>query len=263
MTVCLTGDVHHMSLETREQPYMSRSEAAAAVEYAEIAAEFDVPVTLFLTGKVVLEEPELVDRLIGMETVELGGHNYYAFETLAHKAFRGLLGSWNGPRRFQAWEIDRTIAAFNERQVDISAWRDHAYRHDNNTVPLLAERGFTHFSDVVGPGEQVRCESGLTVVPVNTPPDHEHVYHGFRTPKFVAEDEFSGPFGDESFTIEEWHEWVLKEIEVCHRKGQPATILAHPGCMDLSDELIIFKKLCSVLSEEYETVPISEVDSSD
>ena len=47
MTVCITGDVHHMSMETRDQEYMTETEVEAAIEYAEIAAEFDVPVTLF------------------------------------------------------------------------------------------------------------------------------------------------------------------------------------------------------------------------
>jgi len=34
MTVCLTGDVHHMSMETRDQEYLDRTEAEIAVEYA-------------------------------------------------------------------------------------------------------------------------------------------------------------------------------------------------------------------------------------
>jgi len=67
MTVCLTGDVHHMSLETRDQEYMDRTEVEAAIEYAEVAAEYDVPVTLFVTGKAAEEEPERVKRLAVME----------------------------------------------------------------------------------------------------------------------------------------------------------------------------------------------------
>jgi len=127
MTVCLTGDVHHMSLETRDQEYMDRTEVEAAIEYAEVAAEYDVPVTLFVTGKAAEEEPERVKRLAVMENVEIGGHNYWAFDTLIHtKGWRGVTGSWNGPRPFQRWEIRKTIETFEELGIEITSWRDHA-----------------------------------------------------------------------------------------------------------------------------------------
>ena len=240
MTVCLTGDVHHMSLETRDQEYMDRTELEAAIEYAEIAAEYDVPVTLFVTGKAAEEEPERVKRLAAMENVEVGGHNYWAFDTLVHKGWRGLTGSWNGPRPFQRWEIRKTIETFAELAIDITSWRDHAYRHDKHTAALLSEAGITHFSDAVESDGEVREEDGLTVVPINTPPDHEHVYHAFRTPEFVAESDFNGPFGSKSVKIEEWIEWVCHEI----LPVDTATILAHPACMKLVGSSHTFKQLC-------------------
>lgn len=259
MTVCLTGDVHHTSLATRDQEYMDRSELSAAVEYAEIAGFHDVPVTLFVTGKAVEEDPGSIDRLAAMDHVELGGHNYYAFDTLVHKASRGLLGSWNGPRIFQGWEISRTIDAFASRGIDITSWRDHAYRHDSNTAPLLADRGITHFSDAVGPDETLHREADLTVVPINTPPDHEHVYHAFRTPEFVAESDFEGPFGTESRTVDEWLDWVCESIDDRLDQKRPATVLAHPLCMDIADGLSGFDELCAHVSDGYEAVCVSEV----
>ena len=259
MTVCLTGDVHHMSLETRDQEYMDRTEVEAALEYAEIAGEHDVPVTLFVTGKAAKEEPERVRTLAGMDHVEIGGHNYWAFSTPVHKLSRGLTGSWNGPRRFQSWEIRRTLDAFAELGIDVTAWRDHAYRHDGNTAPLLADHGITHFSDAVGPDERFRRNDALTVVPVNTPPDHEHVYHAFRTPEFVADDEFSGPFGDESYPAAEWLDWVIDEIEDRTAAGMPATVLAHPACMALADGLDAFEELCHRLTENNEVVHLTEI----
>lgn len=261
MTVCLTGDVHHMSLATRDQEYMDRSELSAAVEYAEIANSHDVPVTLFVTGKAVEEDPDSIDRLAAMDHVELGGHNYYAFSTPVHKASRGLLGSWNGPQIFQGWEIGRTIDAFASRDVDITSWRDHAYRRDDNTAPLLAERGLTHFSDVVGPNEGLRREAGLTVVPINTPPDHEHVYHAFRTPEFVAESDFKGPFGTESYGVGSWLDWVCDSVEDRLDQGRPATVLAHPACMDIADGLSTFDGLCTHIADRYEAVQVSEVNA--
>jgi hypothetical protein len=259
MTVCLTGDVHHMSLETRDQPYMDRTEMDAAVAYAEIAGSYEVPVTLFVTGKAVVEEPAALEKLASMDLVELGGHNYYAFDTLVHKGSRGLLGSWNGPAAFQGWEINRTVDAFARHGVDITAWRDHAYRHDENTAPLLADRGITHFSDAVGPAESVRTEAGLTVVPVNTPPDHEHVYHAFRTEEFVAESDFEGPFGTDSYDIDDWLAWVRERIGEVTDRDQPATVLAHPSCMDIADGLDAFEELCAVVAESHEAKHVSEI----
>lgn len=251
MTVCVTGDVHHASLGTRDQAYMDRTEVEAAVEYAEVAAEYDVPVTLFVTGKAAVEEPDRVRDLAGMDNVEVGGHNYWAFDTPVHSAWRaveratgGRVGSWNGPRRFQSWEIARTISAFEDLGVDLASWRDHAYRRDRHTAELLAAHGFTHLSDAVGPDERVREEAGLTVVPVNTPPDHEHVYHAFRTEEYVAESDFEGPFGSESYPVAEWVDRVVEAVEAATDRGDPATVLAHPSCMELADGLAAFGRLC-------------------
>jgi hypothetical protein len=163
MTVGLTGDVHHMSMETRDQAYMERTEVEAAIEYAEIAAEYDVPVTLFCTGKCIQEEPDRMERLAEMENVELGGHNYWAFTTPVHKGWRALekvsggrIGSWMGPRPFQAYEIQKTISAFEGINVSITCWRDHAYRHDRHTTELLGASGITRFSDAIEPEGNIR-----------------------------------------------------------------------------------------------------------
>jgi hypothetical protein len=259
MTVCITGDVHHMSLGTRDQEYLDVTEVEAAIEYAGIAAEYDVPVTLFVTGKAAVEEPDRVQRLAAMDTVEIGGHNYWAFGTPLHKAFKGLLGTWNGPRVFQSWEIGKTVDAFSELGVAITSWRDHAYRHDSNTASLLAEHGLTHFSDAVGPDERVRRRDGVTVVPINTPPDHEHLYHAFRTPEFVAEGEFVGPFGAESRDPDGWLDWVLEAVDERRTEGEPATVLAHPACMALGDDLSAFERLCEFVSTEHDAARVSDV----
>lgn len=259
MTVCVTGDVHHMSLGTREQSYLDGTEAEAAIEYARIAAEYEVPVTLFVTGKAAIEEPDRVQRLAAMDNVEIGGHNYWAFGTPLHKAFKGLFGTWNGPRRFQSWEIRRTKQAFADLGIEITCWRDHAYRHDSNTASLLSEHGMTHLSDAVGPGERVHHEAGVTVVPINTPPDHEHLYHAFRTPEFVAKREFGGPFGPESRDPEGWLDWVLGAVDERRAVGQPATVLAHPACMALGDDLSAFDRLCEAVPAEHDAARVSDV----
>ena len=268
MTVCLTGDVHHMSLETRDQEYMNRTEVEAAIEYAEIAAQFDVPVTLFVTGKAAVEEPNRVEQLAAMDNVEVGGHNYWAFDTPVHTVWRALgkltdgrIGSWNGPRRFQRYEIGRTLNALTERGATVTAWRDHAYRHDHHTAALLAAAGITHFSDAVGPDQQLRHEDGVTVVPVNTPPDHEHIFHAFRTPEFVADHDFSGPFGTDSYQIGQWLTWLSEHIDHQLHAEEPATVLAHPACMDLADNLTAFEQFCADASHRYDFERISDIKS--
>jgi len=265
MTVCLTGDVHHMSLGTRDQEYMDRTEVEVAVEYAEIAAEYDVPVTLFVTGKAAVEEPERVEHLAAMDNVEIGGHNYWAFDTPVHSGWRALekvtsgrIGSWNGPRPFQRYEIQRTIEALSECGADVTSWRDHAYRHDRHTLKLLADAGITHFSDAIGPEERVREEDGVTVVPVNTPPDHEHVYHAFRTPGSEAVEQFKGPFGGDSMSVSAWVDWSLSQIESTQGSGGVGTVLAHPACLWLADNFNCLETLLENINTD-STTQMSDV----
>jgi hypothetical protein len=264
MTVCLTGDVHHMGMGTRDQDHLDGTEVEAAIEYAEIAADHDVPVTLFCTGKCIAEAPALMRDLAAMDHVELAGHDYWAFTTPVHDAWRALgkvtggrVGSWNGPRPFQAYEIRKTVAAFEELGVRIASWRDHAYRHDRHTADLLAANGITHFSDAVEPEGCVRREGDLTVVPINTPPDHEHVYHAFRTPEFVAGDDFVGPFGSESRAPAAWVDWVLEQVDEHVARGNVATVLAHPACMKLADDFAAFADLCANIGD---AVRLSTID---
>lgn len=244
-------------MRTRDQAYMNRTEVETAIEYAEIAAKYDVPVTLFLTGRTAVEEPERVETLGAMDNVEIGGHNYWAFDTPIHKAWRavekvtdGQIGSWNGPRKFQLFEIRRTIKVLNELGADVNAWRDHAYRHDRYTLDLLADVGVTYFSDAVGPDKQIRQENGVTIVPINTPPDHDHIYHAFRTRGSKAAEEFNGPFGSKSVLVDEWVEWVLETIESARFDEEVATILAHPACLWLADELQAFEDIIEAISDK-------------
>ncbi len=261
MTVCLSGDVHHMSMETRDQSYLDGTEVEAAIEYSKIAADYDVPVTLFCTGRCIVEERDEMAQLAAMENVEIGGHNYWAFTTPVHTAWRALgkltggrVGSWNGPKLFQSYEIATTINTLESIGAEVSAWRDHAYRHDRHTLSLLSNNGISHFSDAVGPNEQVRSENGLTIVPVNTPPDHEHVYHAFRTPEFVERSGFQGPFGADSHQIGRWGRQVADAVS---STDDVSTVLAHPACMKLADSFDTFEQLCDRFRD---TVRLSAID---
>jgi hypothetical protein len=268
MTVCLTGDVHHMSMETRDQAYMERTEVEAAIEYAEIAAEYDVPVTLFCTGKCIQEEPDRMERLAEMENVELGGHNYWAFTTPVHKGWRALekvsggrIGSWMGPRLFQAYEIRKTVSTFDRIGVSVTCWRDHAYRRDRHTTELLAANGIARFSDAVEHKGRIRQKDGLIVVPINTPPDHEHIYHAFQTPQFVVESDFEDAFGSKSLDAKGWRDWVIDTVVDRVEAGEPATVLCHPACMQLADGFEIFEQLCDWIGANQTGMTVPEIRS--
>jgi hypothetical protein len=250
-----------MSMGTRDQAYLDCTELEAAIEYAEIAAEYEVPVTLFCTGKCVHEEPERMAKLAAMDNVELGGHNYWAFTTPVHKAWRALekvtggrVGSWMGPRAFQTYEIRKTIDAFAGLGVDVRCWRDHAYRHDKYTHDLLSDLGITHLSDAVEPSGKVRHESQIVTVPINTMPDHEHIYHSYLTPSSDAEREFEGPFGSKAYSITEWRDRVIKASRI----STVGTVLAHPACMKIADEFEVFIDICVAVSD-LDTRYLSEV----
>jgi hypothetical protein len=153
------------------------------------------------------------------------------------------------------------VSAFADLGVDIRCWRDHAYRHDRHTADLLPQYGVTHFSDSVGPVGEIIEKNSVTVVPINTPPDHEHIYHAFRTPEFVVDSDFDGPFGTESREVGAWCDWVLDCAAERVDANTPATILAHPACMKLSDEFEAFQRLCERVSAEWEPVTMSAIEA--
>jgi len=55
--ICLTGDVHHSSLGTNDQCYLSGgTEVRIAARYARLAEAHGVKLTFYVTGKTLVEE---------------------------------------------------------------------------------------------------------------------------------------------------------------------------------------------------------------
>jgi len=264
--ICLTGDVHHRSFNNEDRKYLKISEVEAAIEYAKIAAKYKTKVTLFLTGKAVKEEQESVRQLLRLPSVELGGHNYYAFRPrwLYNGIFVRGLGLTNGPAYYQNYEIKKTMATFKRLLgVDIVSWRDHAYRHDRNTYSLLARNGIRFVSDEVMPGRQgpYICD-GLTIVPINVMPDHDHIYHGKITPETAQSWALNrDKFPPNLYSIEEWLEIVKNQIADIFDKNGVATILAHPACMKIADDFKVFASLCRFISK-YDSVLMRELSKA-
>lgn len=248
MPVVLTGDVHQ-AIGSSDQQFTDCSEAALAVEYAQIAASFGLKVTLFFTGRAIVEvENEGAAKpLLAMDNVEIGGHGWDALRPRWwHRMMSGLTGSPHGPQWLQRRMIQRTCATIR-RYADkpVRSWRNHAYRHDQNTPYLLAESGISVWSDHVQPERHnpYPHPSGLVVLPLNTLPDHENLYHGKRTPARLIAREM--PL---SYSPDDWLDMVRTQIESIVSGGGTATILAHPICMKVVDNWDTFEQLCSLLS---------------
>lgn len=264
--IVLTGDVHHMSMETRDQRYLTDTEPRITETYADIAERHGLKVTFFATGKALEEEPSVFKRLAQREHVELGGHTYYAFQPrwlynwIFYRAF-GLFGLKNGPAAYQNWEIRNTIEQFQQTTgVRIRAWRDHAYRHDKNTYRLLTDNGIEVVSDDVGP-EWTRPylhDEGIVSLPVNVMPDSDHMYHGYFTP--TTTDGWSlqrSTFSPDMMYPEEWLERVKRQVLSTIETGGVATLLVHPAPMQMIDDFSTFDKLCSFLTD-FESMHVTE-----
>jgi hypothetical protein len=247
MPVVLTGDVHH-AIPSSDRRHASESESALAVAYARIAARHDLQVTLFVTGRAAIEDRGDLEPLLAMDNVEIGGHGWDAFSPqLRYRVLRRLSGSQHGPRIWQRrWTIGRTCTTL-ERLTGrtVRSWRNHAYLHDAETPGLLAEHGVRVWSDEVdldraGP---YRHATGIAVLPMNTTPDHEHMFHGDLTPEELGDDS-----GREVYTPAEWCDRVCRQTAAIVEAGGTATILAHPLCLKVADDWATFERLCAFVA---------------
>lgn len=249
--ICLTGDIHHMGMKTRDQDYLSGTEAGAALRFMDIAERYGLKATLFATGKLFRDEADVMEELIGFSNLEMGGHNYYAFKPrLPFKIMKRLAGLANGPYFYQSYEVARTIRTIVEfTGKPLVSWRNHGYRNDSNTEDILAEQGIRFYSDEVALDRRLPYfRNGLTVVPINVLPDHDFISHGGLT----AEPEL--------ITADQWLETVKGQIDAIALADGVATILAHPACMEITDELKTFRRLAKFLSQ-YKSLFMNELSS--
>lgn len=269
--ICLTGDIHNMSLGTSEQVYLDGkyTEVELGMTYLEIAQRCNLKVTFFVTGKSVLEEAKRIRRMTEFQNLELGGHTYNAFRpSLFYFIFDKVFRLRNGPKFYQKMNITRTINALGKiTKTQVVSWRDHAYRYDKNTFNLLKEIGLKCVSDIVSPNLLMpqRIDYGLVSVPINTMPDHEHIYHGPRTEEvvynYIARTNWTDNFTFKSYNIRQWCQIVKEQVQqIVDKKNGIATILAHPICMKVSDDFQTFEKLCDFLSS-YPSIFVKEATS--
>ncbi len=266
MKICLTGDLHHASLRTGNQAHADRSEIDIAADYTERLREAGVKVTYFVSGRAMDEEWPSLEPICGSPNVEIGGHNYSCFTpALAHRVFKKVVGSYNGPAFVQRADALRTIAAIEKRTGKrIRAFRNHMYMHGPGTEAVLASCGIEVCSDGVraasaGPEWH---EGGLSNLPINVIPDHEHLYHAERTRDWVDQWQrrygFADDFGSRSYDVEEWTDLVLSQLHANAERGATSTMLIHPITLYLCDRFRAFSRILDVLARA-ETVFVSQV----
>jgi len=254
--IFLTGDIHHMSMKTRDQALLdNRTEVDCCVPYLKIANFYGIKPTLFFTGKAVKEEGTKIKRLYSDYSLEIGGHTYRAFRfrhfrktsSYFYGACSRLLGLRNGPRILQKRDIELTIKTIqNMLGVHISAWRNHGYRRDKNSYKLLSTFGIKIVSDDVDCNKHFpeKVEENLYSFPINVLPDHEYLRHSIEH--------------QTSYEISQWRGIVERQIvEIEDEYRGIAILLVHPACMFIEDKFQHFTKLCKFISQ-YDTCSLIE-----
>ncbi len=264
--ICLTGDLHHMSLGTGNQKHSDISELRTAQLYLDILREHGVRVTFFISGLCFVEEWQDLEPIVKDRLVEMGGHNYNCFKPeLWHRICKKFLGSYNGPRWYQQLDTRWTVsAAFRRTGKTIKIWRNHMYMHGPYTEKVLASNGIILISDGVkkdatGP---VWDDRGIWSFPINIIPDHEHIYHAERTKEWVAwwqkRYNWSDDFGPESYEVGEWADMVLEQLEANEERGIVSNVIIHPITMYLADGFKSAKRIIEYMATR-KSVHISEV----
>jgi hypothetical protein len=246
MPIILTGDVHQ-AIGSADQRCTRQSETALAVTYAQIAARYGLKVTLFFTGRALIENGTEARPLLSMGNVEIAGHGWNALQPWWwHGLLHRVLGSPHGPQWLQRRMIRRTCTTLSQYTGHpVRSWRNHAYRYDPLTPYVLAQAGIRAWSDEVDPQRYSPSihPSGLLSLPINTLPDHETLAHGTRTPPSVA-----CPSQGLFYSPSQWYEAVSGQIETIMSRHGLATILAHPICMHIADDWDTFTRLCAFLA---------------
>lgn len=259
----LTGDIHHMSLMTDDQRYLNTTEAKIAEKYVQIALNYGLKVTLFVTGKTCKEEPDHVRKLIEYENVEIGGHGWSAFKHLTlHNFWDVCFGSFCGPYWYQFKDVQRTIDIIkNTTGKPCVSWRGHALKYDKNTDKILFKNGVKIVSSMPDPEGQIgRTDAGLIEVPINIMPDHSYIFHAGvrkdgvpqsfwrkRVGKFLKRVGIH-PFENQVYSAKEWLAQVTENLDLKLNKGGYALFLLHPSCMEIIDEMKTFDKFCRTVS---------------
>jgi peptidoglycan/xylan/chitin deacetylase (PgdA/CDA1 family) len=249
--ICLTADLHHMSLKTGNQIHSDKTEISLAAEFVKMMESRDIKGSFFITGRSFSEEYSALKPIINSPNIEIGGHNYEAFKPeLMHRIWNKLTKNYNGPYAYQYYDTKKTIdiieATIGKR---INIWRNHMYMHGVNTEKVLSSLGIDICSDgVVKDNFNLQEDAnGIYNLPINIIPDHEHIIHAERTPKWIKQWQerynWSDDFGPDSYYIDEWAELVLKQLRENEANKRLSVMIIHPITMYLADNFQAVKRI--------------------
>lgn len=254
--ICLTSDLHHMSLKTGNQAHCDISEMQTSIKFLSLLEKYEVKATCFITGKSFKEEWEDVKVITSHPLIEVGGHNFDAFEhEFLHRVWNKFTKNYNGPKFVQKNDALKTIDIIEQKVgKKIEIWRNHMYMHGANTEDVLQECGIKICSDGVKKDSNYPIEhaSGIMNFPINIIPDHEHLIHAERTPQWIAKWQkrynWSDDFGKESYYINEWADMVLEQLKQRESKGLVSNMIIHPITMYLCDRFKAVENILEYIS---------------
>jgi peptidoglycan/xylan/chitin deacetylase (PgdA/CDA1 family) len=274
--LCITGDVHHSSLKTNEQIFLSDSEdteVRIAARFVELLENYGIKYTCYVTGKTLAEEWEDFCPVAGSQLVEIGGHTYeglprgtlskiksmiFGKPTISHSFSHGRYAK-------QKRDVKKMIEVVKRRTGEtITSWRSHGLVRDENTYPLLKEAGIRYISDSTDWKQfsPTKTRDGLISHPINVIMDHDHIYHVHRNREYVERQKRNWTLEEdpttESYTIGEWAEVVKKQVREGLAAGGLMTVLMHPVCMYTSDKFKTAGELLEFFSQ-YKTICASEI----
>ncbi|MFT5662457.1 MAG: hypothetical protein ACI9TV_003114 [Sulfurimonas sp.] len=264
--ICLTADLHHMSLKTGNQMHSDKTEMSLAGEFVKMMESRNIRGSFFITGKSFVEEWDEVEPIVKSPNVEIGGHNYEAFKPeLLHRIWNKFTKNYNGPYAYQYYDTKKTIdIIYAKTGKRINIWRNHMYMHGINTESVLQRLGINICSDgVMKNNHNLKKDiSGIYNLPINIIPDHEHIIHAERTPEWIQQWQkrynWSDDFGSDSYYVDEWAELVLHQLKENEKQGKLSVMIIHPITMYLADNFTSVKKILDYIQTK-ETVFMSSL----
>lgn len=264
--ICLTGDLHHASLKTGNQKHCDISELKTASLFLELLEEHNIKMTYFITGKSFKDEFKDLEEIVYNPLIEVGGHNYNAFEhEFFHRVWNKLTKNYNGPKCIQKNDVLKTINIIKDKTgINIKVWRNHMYMHGVNTEKILFDAGIKVCSDGVkkDSNKPILHKSGIYNFPINIIPDHEHLIHAERTKAWIKtwqkRYKWSDDFGKESYYIKQWAQIVLSQLKQREKENLVSNLIIHPITMYLCDNFKEVRKILEYIST-CKTVHMSEL----
>jgi peptidoglycan/xylan/chitin deacetylase (PgdA/CDA1 family) len=264
--ICLTADLHHMSLQTGNQMHSDKTEISLAIAFVKMMEDRDIKGSFFITGRSFDEEWDEVKPIVESQNIEIGGHTYEAFKPeLLHRIWNKLTKNYNGPYAYQYYDTKKTIdTIYKKTGKRITIWRNHMYMHGPNTEKILKRLGIEVCSDGVKKENYTlqKDETGLYNLPINIIPDHEHIIHAERTPEWIAAWQkrynWSDDFGPDSYYIETWAEMVIEQLKENEANNRLSVMIIHPITMYLADKFVSVKSILDYIQTR-ETIFMGEL----